>query len=178
MLLNTQEKYGWVAKILHWLVAIAVFCLFGLGLWMVDLGYYDSWNKLAPHYHKSVGILLMIVMFFRVAWRLFSVPPAPSKALTQREKKLSHGVHIILYVIIFLMFISGYLISTADNRGIEVFDWFTVPSFGAFFENQEDIAGNFHEWLAYILIGFAVVHLLAALKHHFINKDDVLKRMF
>jgi cytochrome b561 len=177
MLLNTQEKYGWVAKLLHWLVALAVFGLFGLGLWMVDLGYYDSWNKLAPHYHKSVGILLMIVMLFRVAWRYFNVRPIPSKALTQREKKISHSVHIILYVTIFLMFISGYLISTADNRGIEVFDWFTVSSFGAFFENQEDIAGNIHEWLSYILVSLAVVHLLAALKHHFINKDDVLKRM-
>ena len=58
MLLNTRENYGWVAKLLHWLVALAVFSLFGLGFWMVDLGYYDSWNKLAPHIHKSVGILL------------------------------------------------------------------------------------------------------------------------
>jgi cytochrome b561 len=86
-------------------------------------------------------------------------------------------VHITLYVAIFLMFLTGYLISTADNRGIDVFNWFTVPALGAFFENQEDIAGNIHEWLSYSLIGLAVIHLLAALKHHYVDKNDVLKRM-
>jgi cytochrome b561 len=177
MLLNTRVNYGWVAKLLHWLVAVTVFSLFGLGFWMVDLGYYDSWNKLAPHYHKSIGILLVVIMLFRVAWRCFNVRPDSSKALTQREQKLSHGVHITLYVAIFLMFLTGYLISTADNRGIDVFDWFTVPALGAFFENQEDIAGNIHEWLSCSLIGLAVIHLLAALKHHYVDKNDVLKRM-
>lgn len=177
MLLNTQESYGWVAKLLHWLVAVVVFSLFGLGFWMVDLGYYDSWNKLAPHYHKSVGILLIIAMLFRVVWRYFNLQPMPSAALTPLENKVSHIVHIVLYVGIFLMFVSGYLISTADNRAIDVFDWFSVPSIGALFENQEDIAGNIHYWASYGLIGLAVIHLLAALKHHFVNKDNVLKRM-
>jgi cytochrome b561 len=177
MLLNTQNNYGWVAKLLHWLVAVVVFCLFGLGFWMVDLNYYDSWSKLAPHYHKSAGILLVIVMLFRVAWRCFNVRPAPSKALTQLEQKISRSVHMILYAALFLMFVTGYLIATADSRGIEVFDWLTVPSLGAFFENQEDIAGNVHECLSYSLVGLTVIHVLAALKHHYINKDDVLKRM-
>lgn len=75
------------------------------------------------------------------------------------------------------MIISGYLISTADERPIEVFGWFSVPSFGSFIDNQEDIAGTIHEWLAYVLIALASVHALAALKHHFIDKDNTLKRM-
>lgn len=177
MFLNTQENYGWLAKLFHWLVAVVVFGLFGLGFWMVDLGYYDSWNKLAPYYHKSVGLLLMAVMLLRVLWRYVNKRPAPSMALTVKEARISHGVHIVLYVMIFLMFTTGYLISTADGRGIDVFNWFSVPSMGSLFENQEDIAGNIHEWLSYSLVGLAVIHLLAALKHHFINKDDVLKRM-
>jgi cytochrome b561 len=177
MLLNTREGYGWVAKLLHWLVAVVVFSLFGLGFWMVDLGYYDSWNKLAPHYHKSVGILLMLLMFARLLWRYFTLQPMSSRALTPLEGKVSGIVHIVLYLGIFLMFVSGYLISTADNRAIDVFDWFSVPSIGVFLDNQEDIAGNIHYWASYALIGLAFIHLLAALKHHFVNKDDVLKRM-
>ncbi len=177
MLLNTQNSYGIVAKLLHWLVAIVVFGLFAVGFWMVDLGYYDYWNKLAPHYHKSVGILLLTVMVFRVTWRYFNVKPEAPEVLTLKETKASHYMHIILYVAIFGMCITGYLISTADGRGIDVFNWFSVPSLGAFVEDQEDIAGNIHEWLSYGLIGLAVIHLLAALKHHFINRDDVLKRM-
>ncbi len=178
MLLNTQNSYGVVTKLLHWLVAIVVFGLFGVGFWMVDLGYYDYWNKLAPHYHKSVGILLLTVMVFRVAWRFFNVTPEPSQVLSPKEKKASHYVHMVLYVAIFGMCVTGYLISTADGRSIQVFNWFSVPALGAFIENQEDIAGNVHEWLSYGLIGLVIMHLLAALKHHFIDRDGILKRMF
>jgi cytochrome b561 len=116
-------------------------------------------------------------MLFRVAWRCFNVRSDSSKALTQREQKISHSVHITLHVAIFLMLLTGYLISTADSRSIDVFDWFTVPALGAFFENQEDIAGNIYEWLSYSLISLVVIHLLAALEHHCIDKNDVLKRM-
>jgi cytochrome b561 len=75
------------------------------------------------------------------------------------------------------LFISGYLISTADGRAIEVFNWVSVPALGELFENQEDVAGDIHFYLAWTLIGLAVVHALAALKHHFINKDDTMKQM-
>ena len=75
------------------------------------------------------------------------------------------------------MFLSGYLISTADGRGIEVFNWFEVPGLGSFIENQEDLAGQVHEYAAYILIGLSSLHALAALKHHFMNKDNTLKKM-
>lgn len=177
MLLNTQNSYGVVAKLLHWLVAIVVLGLFGVGFWMVDLGYYDYWNKLAPHYHKSIGILLLVVMVFRVAWRFFNVTPVTPRVLTPKEQKASHYMHIVLYIMIFGMCVTGFLISTADGRAIYVFNWFSVPSLGAFVDNQEDIAGSVHEWLSYGLIGLAIIHMLAALKHHFINRDDVLTRM-
>ena len=73
--------------------------------------------------------------------------------------------------------ITGYLISTADGRGIEVFELITIPAYGAIIENQEDIAGLVHKWLAYLLIALASLHALAALKHHFIDKDNTLNRM-
>lgn len=76
-----------------------------------------------------------------------------------------------------MIMISGYLISTADDRGIEVFMFFVVPGFGSFFENQEDIAGLVHQWLAYILIALSLLHAMAAVKHHVIDKDNTLNRM-
>ena len=75
------------------------------------------------------------------------------------------------------MFTSGYLISTADGRAIDVFNWFAVPALGELIENQEDIAGDVHFYLAWILIVTASLHAIAALKHHFFNKDDTLKQM-
>jgi cytochrome b561 len=73
--------------------------------------------------------------------------------------------------------LSGYLISTADGRAVEVFGWFSIPATLSGLENQEDIAGEIHEWLAFTLIGLVMLHALAATKHHFINRDATLKRM-
>ena len=73
--------------------------------------------------------------------------------------------------------LSGYLISTADGRAIEVFGLISVPALGSLVENQEDIAGVFHKYAAYLLVTLAIMHALAAVKHHFIDKDQTLKRM-
>jgi cytochrome b561 len=72
---------------------------------------------------------------------------------------------------------SGYLISTADGRAIAVFDWFSVPALISDLPAQEDIAGLIHRWLAYLMMGLVLLHAAAALKHHFINKDNTLRKM-
>jgi len=174
---NTTSHYGWLTITLHWLSAIIIFSLFALGFWMVDLTYYDAWYKEAPHLHKSIGICLLFLMVFRFIWRKKQVQPEALKTHSPIERKAGHAVHILLYVLFFLIAVSGYLISTADGRGIEVFQLFTVPGFGSFIDDQEDIAGVVHEYLAYSLIALALLHALAACKHHFIDKDITLKRM-
>lgn len=177
MLKNTREKYGFTAKLLHWSIAVTIVGLFGVGLWMLELDYYSPWYTKASFYHKSVGIILAFLMVARLIWRIVNLTPHPPTPHPNWQIILARVVHGLLYTLIFLMIISGYLISTADERPIEVFGWFSVPSFGSFIDNQEDIAGTIHEWLAYVLIALASVHALAALKHHFIDKDNTLKRM-
>jgi cytochrome b561 len=178
MLKNSSSHYGVISVVLHWLIALAVFGLFAAGFWMVDLSYYSQWYRTAPHWHKSIGILLAIVMLLRLLWRFIS--PAPPALASHRpwEKKTSAIVQFCLYLGILLLVISGYLISTEDGRPIAVFGWFEVPSAGALFTNQADIAGLVHEYVAYSLITLALLHGAAALKHHFIDKDHTLKRMF
>lgn len=178
MLKNGSSHYGLISVVLHWLVALTVFGLFGVGFWMVDLSYYSEWYRTAPYWHKSIGILLAIVMLLRVLWRFFSSPPQPIASHKRWEKRTSAVVQFCLYLGILLLVLSGYLISTEDGRPIAVFTWFDVPAFGALFTNQADIAGLVHEYVAYSLITLAVLHGLAALKHHFIDKDNTLKRMF
>jgi len=174
---NTNEHYGWISILLHWISALAIFGLFGLGFWMVELSYYDSWYKTGPDLHKSIGLTLLALMIFRVLWRFVQVRPAPLLSHTASEQKMGHLVHRILYLLLFVIMFSGYFISTADGRGIEVFSLFSVPGFGSFIENQEDIAGLVHMAAAYTVITLAVLHGLAALKHHFIDKDKTLTRM-
>lgn len=87
------------------------------------------------------------------------------------------GAHIALYSILFAIFISGYLISTADGKPISVFGLFDVPATLTDAGSQADLAGQIHLWLAWSVVILSVLHGLAALKHHFIDKDDTLKRM-
>lgn len=178
MLKNSASHYGLISVVLHWLVALTVFALFAVGFWMVDLSYYNQWYRTAPYWHKSIGILLAIVMVFRLLWRAVSPPPSPLRSHQNWEKRAAALVQFVLYVGIFVLVLSGYLISTEDGRAIAVFTWFSVPSLGALFANQADIAGLVHEYTAYVLISLAVLHGLAALKHHFVDKDQTLKRMF
>ena len=174
---NSTLRYGAVSVSLHWLVAIAVFALFALGYWMVGLSYYSGWYQKAPNIHKSVGILLFMVMAARLLWRWASPPPpalAEHGRLTRLASKLGHA---FLYLGLFVLMISGYLISTADGRGISVFGLFEVPASVTSIPDQGDVAGLIHEYLAYAIVGFALLHGLAAFKHHFIDKDRTLLRM-
>ena len=174
---NSPAGYGLVAILLHWLVALAVIGLFILGLWMVDLTYYDSWYNRAPSLHRSIGILLFLVMLGRLLWRRLNIIPDDEPGIPLWQRRLAHAVHALLYLLPFAVMLSGYLISTADGRPIEVFGLFPVPALVSGIPNLEDMAGKVHWYLALSLISLAGIHTLAALKHHFIDRDRTLKKI-
>jgi len=171
----TQQVYHPLQKILHWLMALMIPLLFGLGLWMTGLSYYSQWYKTAPDLHKSFGVLLAVLLLLR--WAALKWWGTPVKSMTSVQQKLAVLVHGLLYLLLAMILMTGYLISTEDGRAIVVFGIAELPSAGKLFENQADIAGVLHYWLAWSLIGLVILHALAALKHHFIDKDDTLKRM-
>jgi len=174
---NNQQQYGLLSKLLHWLSALSVFGLFALGYWMVELDYYSEWYQLAPHWHESVGILLMIITLFRLFWRRNAGSPLAISSHSAFEQKASRLMTFILYFTLFSVLISGYLITSADDKAIAVFDWFHVTPVVLAITNQADIAGLLHYYISYGLMFFVIFHAFAALKHHFIDKDSTLKRM-
>ena len=176
MLKNTDAQFGLVSTYVHWLSAIMVFSLFAVGFWMVDLNYYSEWYKTAPYYHKAFGLTLFFITLFRICWKLINVSPK-ELGNNKLEHKLAKVAHLALYGLLLLIMFSGYLISTADGRGIELFSIVTIPSMGELFPNHEDLAGEIHEIAAYTIIAMVVLHIGAALKHHFVDKDATLKRM-
>ncbi len=171
---NTKNSYGIVARLLHWVMAIVIFGMFALGLWMHNLSFYSPWYHTAPNIHKSIGILLFFTLIARIVWRLIN-PKPDNNYLKPFERKVSHLVHWAMYVILFVLMATGYLISTLGGRSVSVFDLFDVPSV---FENKalEKLVGFSHELIAFCLIGLVVLHAAAALKHHFIDGDVTLKR--
>ena len=177
MIKNTSDQYGWLAKFFHWLTLPVLILLFCLGLWMVELNYDENWYDEAPYFHEGLGVLFAILIMTRLGWRLYSQPPKLSASLLFLEKKLASATHRLLYLLCILLCITGYLIPTADGRALPVFDWFYIPSAGSFHFLQADIAGFLHHWVAWFTVCLVIIHSLAALKHHAINKDDTLKKI-
>ena len=174
---NSTNRWGLLTIGIHWVSALTVVGMFTLGLWMVELTYYDEWYRKGPSLHKSIGISLFLLTVGRVIWRLTGITPDALSTHKIWERKVAGIVHFSLYLLLLMVMISGYLISTADGRGIELFGLFEIPATLHGIAQQEDIAGIIHLILASTLIGVAILHAGAALKHHFIDHDRTLKRM-
>ena len=177
MIRNTQTSYGSVAVILHWLMAILMIGLFAAGLYMTDLGYYDSLYHIVPWWHKSFGLLVMGLLLLRIIWKFTNQKPKPLATHKPWEVKTAAWTHALLYLLVLLIGISGYLISTAKGSGIEFFGWFDIPAFQELSADNTDLVGDIHFYLAWSLMLLAAAHAAAALKHHFIDRDDTLKHM-
>lgn len=175
-IINDKNAYGWGPVILHWLVAIAIYGLYALGSYMEGLDYYDQGYHTLPEWHKAIGILVALMLVIRIVWRALNPPP---ELLPQPKWQIciAKWVHRILYIFLVLTLLSGYFISTADGHPITPFNWFSIPALPININKQEDIAGELHELFANLMVLLSLVHALAALKHHFYNKDATLKRI-
>lgn len=173
-----HNEYDLLAIILHWLMALMIFSLFGLGLYMVDLNYYDEWYRDAPALHKSVGLCLFFLLCVRVLWRIRRQRMTANANLARQkslEEKLAAWMHIALYIMIMSICLTGYLIASAGGRDVSIFGLVNLPSLPVEIDHQEDVAGVWHYYLAWCMMLMVACHALAALKHHYIDKDFVLK---
>jgi len=173
---NTSAGYGLVQIALHWLMVALVAVLLPLGLWMTELDYYDSWYKKGPDLHRAIGVMVGLLLLLRIVARWTQTQPT-ALGRAGWEQTAARISHLLLYLLPLALVISGYLISTADGRSVEVFGWFEVPAVLHGLEGQEDIAGDIHFVLAMLLLGMIGLHVLAALRHHLILKDATLRRM-
>jgi len=172
---NDPQSFGLVSVLLHWVMAILIIGLFALGKYIVDLDYYDPWYKTAPDLHLGLSAIVGLLLVMRMGWRLSN--PHPQIIGKPWEQRTALWVHRLFYALIVTIISSGYLITTADGKVLSVFGWFDIPATFSGYPNQEDIAGEVHELLSNMLILLVVLHSLAALKHHFINRDPTLRRM-
>lgn len=177
MIKNNAQNYGWVFILLHWTVALGVIGLFGVGLWMDGLDYDHTWYKLAPHYHKSFGVCVVALMLLRLVWRTTTGVPNALDSHSNIERVMAKIAHWLLYAGVILMFPTGYLITTAKGQGLDVFGLFSIPATITGIDNLENLAGDIHELMAFSIITIAALHAVAALKHHFFDRDATLKRM-
>jgi len=175
MLKNTSDAFGWPAIVLHWLMSAIIFGLFGMGLWMTGLNYYDAWYHRAPYLHQGIGMFFLALLAIRIFWVWGNVKPAISGVKWERMGAvIAHRLHYILMLTIGL---SGYLIPTAEGGGFEIPSGLHVPALFSLTPAQADFNGAAHHYAAWAIMVLAVLHTAAALKHHFINRDNTLLRM-
>lgn len=179
MRLTDQESgYGWGSWLLHWPSAVAIFGLFALGLYMRSLDYYHPWYHQAPELHKQIGMLLAGITLLRLGWRLFNDKPPFETTLARWEKIAADLAHWLLYLLLLATLISGYLIATGGGQEIVLIDWLTIPSLVKLSSSAaEEMTGELHEIFSYLLVGLALLHTLAACKHHWFDRDRTLMRM-
>lgn len=174
---NTSKNYGVVAISIHWLFTLLFYGVFALGVWMVELDYGNSWYYRGPVFHEGLGVLLGLLLLFRFLWRRSNRIPGNPENMRRFEIFLASVMHQLMYLLPVGLVITGYFISAAGDRSVPVFDWFVIPSIVPDVDGIESIAGKIHKWIAYVTVGLSVLHVSAALKHHFINKDKTLVRM-
>ena len=178
MLKNTTQNFGLVSKLLHWVMALVLAGLYLSGDYMVELDYYDSLYHTLPWWHKSIGLFAMSLLIIRVLWKGFT--PSPHALASQQawEVMSARVVQVSLYLIILLLGVTGYLIATAKGKAIDYFNWFELPALlPRLSSDTADLIGEAHALFATLLVLIVALHAIAALKHHFIDKDDTLKRM-
>ena len=184
MLGTSETRYGAVAMTLHWLLALAVIGMLVLGKYMAGLARDDpnrfDWIQL----HKSIGITILVLSVARLAWRLINkVPPLPAH-MPAWERFAAHASHVLLYVLIIGIPLSGWALASSSPLGIPTiwFGWFEIPHLPGLqgFADQHAVEQNFrdtHEILGNLMILLLLIHVGAALKHHFWDRDSVLVRM-
>lgn len=174
---NTNENFGSISIMLHWLMALLIIGLFILGKYMMSLDYYDPFYHTGPWWHKSFGLIIAGLLIARLLWKFSNPKVMPLSNHKKHEIVAAKLVKFMLYILILICCISGYMISTAEGAGVEFFDVFKVPALISKGSEQADIAGEIHEISTLGLIILAGLHMLAALKHHFIDKDKTLIRI-
>lgn len=172
---NTENHFGLIAIILHWVMAILLIGLIALGFYMVWVPISLEKLKLFG-WHKEYGILALMLVALRIGWRLANCNPS-LKALPRFEAFAARAMHYAFYFFMLALPISGWLITSAAGLPVSFFDLFILPNLVAPNEAHRILFQQIHTWLGYGLIVAFSGHVSAALKHHFINKDDILKRM-
>lgn len=174
LLKNSNIRYGKIAISLHWIMALLLIFLVILGLYMVNLPI--GLEKLKMYgWHKEYGILALMLVVLRFVWRLTN--KTPSLNIPLFEKIAARFVHWLFYVFMFGMPISGWLVTSAAGLPVSFFGLFVLPNLVSPDPQALTLYQQIHKWMGYGLIATFLLHTSAALKHHFINKDEILRRM-
>jgi cytochrome b561 len=173
---SKPARYGIPAQLFHWVIAALIVTQFVLANMSQHLPLGARKLGLLAR-HKSVGMTILMLAILRLAWRLRHGAPALPPAMRPYERWAARVTHVAFYVLLFVMPLTGWMMSSAKNYSVSWFGLFTWPNLIGKDEAAFNVLRNTHDFLSDVLFVIAVLHVLAALKHHFWDRDDVLLRM-
>jgi cytochrome b561 len=172
----THWRYSPPAIVLHWLVGLLIFALFGLGWYMMEIERQPG----ADWYfnlHRSLGLTVLALVVLRVLWRASHRPAELPPTVPAWEKHLSRAGHWLLYALMIVMPLTGYLGSSYNRSGAAFFGY-QLPFWSGADRNLSKLFFTIHESIVWLFVAVIVVHALAGLKHWLVDKDKVLQRMW
>lgn len=185
MLRNSVDRWGLPSKLLHWCIAVIVIGMLAFGIYIDRFvkDVYEAFDLIQMH--KSWGFVIFCLVAVRITWRFAAGVPELPESVPSWQVLASRASHFLLYALMIVMPVSGWLYASASESqelfGIRnmVFGLFELPD--PFTPGSKDLADRFrsvHGAASKLLILLAVVHIAAALKHHFVDRDSVLRRMW
>lgn len=176
--MQTEARYALSVRLMHWLLAILLVSAFGLGVWLDSLSMFDSQQALAGFWHKSLGLLVGILMIVRwLVWlRQPPLPPLPPVG-SLLEQRLAKRVQALLYLLVVVAAVSGYLLATGSGRPLNWFGLVQIPAVVVLDSGALESIREVHGVTVWALAGLTGLHVLAVLKHQIAGPVAVLKRM-
>ena len=178
------KRYSTVAIILHWMIALGILAQIVMGLAMTHLSIPIGLKFQLYQLHKSIGITVLLAVFLRLAWRLANRPPALPTAMPPLERLAAEATHWLLYALMFAIPLTGWAEVTVSPYHIptvlfRLVPWPNFPGLAGFAGNKlaDSIATFVHTRLAFLIIALLGLHAAAALRHHFLLRDGILRRM-
>lgn len=175
---NTASRYGSIAASLHWVIVGGIVAQYFLAEAADDRHAAPTGAFDAAALHASIGIAILALAVLRVLWRVVELPPARPQTMKRYERVLARGTHFAFYVLLFALPLTGWALAAADTQSISFFGLFELPQLrildGTLSEDQLE---EVHEVLFNVLLGLALLHVAAALKHHLIDRDNILRSM-
>lgn len=169
-------RYPPLSKLLHWLIALAVLVTIPVALVMVRVGEGPLQDSLY-NLHKALGIVILVLMLLRLVNRLLVGAPAPEPGIARWQQALSSAVHGTLYVLLLAMAVVGYVANSAFGASVPFFGLFDIPPMMEKNEPLADTLFALHRWAGFLVALLVILHIGAALFHHVILRDGVLRRM-
>lgn len=174
---NSSARWGAVSQLLPWLIALLIFTQITLGLTLKLFLHPGPPFFATMDTHKSIGVTILVLVVIRLLWRWMNPVPTLPTTLKPYERSLARINHAALYVVLLAMPLSGWIGSSAGGNAVRWFNLFPVPNLVGKNRPLAGVMGETHEVLAICLGLILVLHIAAALKHHFVLRDDTLRRM-